>query len=169
MSWLSMETWSPYAVGVGMGILSWFTFLLSDKYLSCSTALSRLSGMLEKSIRGKDVEKKEYYQKTALVIDWQVMLVFGIAIGAFLSSIFSGSFQFEMMPSGWAAHFGNTPFLRFIVSLIGGILMGIGSRWANGCTSGHGISGTLQMAISSWIAVICLFIAGIVMSMIIYS
>jgi uncharacterized membrane protein YedE/YeeE len=165
-----METWSPYAVGIGIGVLSWFTFLLSDKPLGCSTSFAQTFGMLEKLFRGKKVvEEKEYYKKVAPVIDWQWMLVLGIVIGAFLSSIFSGTFRFEMVPSRWAAHFGYTPWLRFIVSLIGGIFMGIGSRWASGCTSGHGISGTLQMAISSWISVACFFIAGVVVAVIIYS
>jgi hypothetical protein len=41
MDWLSMERWSPYAVGIGIGILSWITFLLSDKPIGCSTAFSR--------------------------------------------------------------------------------------------------------------------------------
>ncbi len=168
MSWLSMETWSPYAVGVAIGVLSWFSFLFSDKAIGTSTAFSRLSGMIEKSLRGRDVEEKEYYRKTAPVIEWQVMLVFGIVIGAFLASALSGSFRFEMLASHWTAYFGDTSFLRFIVALIGGILMGIGSRWANGCTSGHGISGTLQMAISSWISVVCIFIAGIVTAVLIY-
>ncbi len=31
MDWLTMERWSPYAVGIGIGVLSWITFLLSDK------------------------------------------------------------------------------------------------------------------------------------------
>jgi hypothetical protein len=31
MGWLSMEEWSPYLVGIGIGILSWLTFLLSDQ------------------------------------------------------------------------------------------------------------------------------------------
>jgi uncharacterized membrane protein YedE/YeeE len=60
------------------------------------------------------------------------------------------------------------PFARWIVAFIGGIVMGIGARWANGCTSGHGISGTLQLAVSSWLAAICFFIGGIVTAMLIY-
>jgi uncharacterized membrane protein YedE/YeeE len=43
----------------------------------------------------------------------------------------------------------------------GGLLMAYGARLAGGCTSGHGISGTLQLNPGSWITVICLFIGGI--------
>lgn len=170
MNWFTMESWSPYAVGIGIGILSWFTFLLSDKPIGCSTTFARLSGMIEKYFRGKEVEEKEYYKKVPPIIDWQFMLVIGILIGAFLSAILSGTFKLELVPLLWAEHFGaDSGFSRFIVSLIGGVLVGFGSRWASGCTSGHGVSGALQMAISSWISVICFFIAGIVMAVIIYS
>ena len=43
-----------------------------------------------------------------------------------------------------------------------------GARLAGGCTSGHGISGTLQLAVSSWIAVICFFVGGIVTALLLY-
>lgn len=42
----------------------------------------------------------------------------------------------------------------------GGVLMAFGARLAGGCTSGHGISGTLQLNVASWIAVICFFVGG---------
>jgi uncharacterized membrane protein YedE/YeeE len=48
-----------------------------------------------------------------------------------------------------------------MVAFIGGVVLGIGARWADGCTSGHGISGTLQLVVSSWVAVICFFIGGV--------
>ena len=48
-----------------------------------------------------------------------------------------------------------------MAALIGGILIGLGARWAGGCTSGHGISGTMQLAVSSWLAVVCFFIGGV--------
>lgn len=40
-------------------------------------------------------------------------------------------------------------------------LMAFGARFAGGCTSGHGISGALQLNVGSWIAVVCFFIGGI--------
>ena len=39
---------SPYIVGIGIGILSWFSFLFSNKAIGCSTAFARTSGMIEK-------------------------------------------------------------------------------------------------------------------------
>ena len=168
MEWLMMERWSPYVVGIGIGLLSCVTFLLSDKPIGCSTAFSRTSGMIEKLVRGGIVAEKAYYKKFAPVIEWEWMLVLGVFVGAFLSAMLSGQFQTSWVPAKWAGAFGNTPVKRWVVSLIGGIILGFGARWAGGCTSGHGISGTLQLAVSSWLAAICFFIGGIVTAMLIY-
>lgn len=168
MHWLQMQSWSPYIVGAAMGVLTWFTFLLSDKYLSCSTTYSRLSGMVEQRLHGPVVGQKAYYRKTPLIVDWQFMFVIGIFIGAFLSAFLSDSLHLEMVPELWRQHFGDTPVLRFLVAFAGGVLMGIGSRWADGCTSGHAISGALQLAVSSWIAVVCLFATGVLVAELMY-
>jgi hypothetical protein len=163
-----MTRWSPYVVGAAIGILSWIAFFISDKTIGTSTSFARTAGMIEKWLRGDEVLEKEYYQKYAPVIDWQWMLVLGIIIGAFISAQLSGAFALVWVPSLWAEAFGTTPLPRLATALVGGILMGIGARWAGGCTSGHGISGTLQLAISGWLAAICFFIGGIAMAMIIF-
>lgn len=168
MDWLSMERWSPYAVGIGIGILSWITFLFSDKPIGCSTAFSRTSGMLERLIRGAKVREKPYYKKFTPEIDWEWMLVLGIFFGALISATLSGSFQPVLVPSKWEAAFGSSPAFRWVASLIGGIVLGFGARWAGGCTSGHGISGTLQLTVSSWLAAICFFIGGIITAMVLF-
>ncbi|MBN1570245.1 MAG: YeeE/YedE family protein [Acidobacteria bacterium] len=168
MEWLAMERWSPYAVGIGIGILSWLAFLLSDKPIGCSTAFARTSGMIEKLFRGQKVKEKPYYQQFAPTIDWEWMVVIGIVVGAFVSSILSGQFSFEWIPPMWQAEAGSHIPARWAVALLGGIIMGFGARWAGGCTSGHGISGTLQLAVSSWLAAVCFFAGGIATAMFIY-
>ena len=168
MEWLAMERWSPYAVGIGIGILSWVTFVLSNKPIGCSTAFTRTSGMIEKLFRGRKVEEKPYYKQFAPEIDWEWMLVVGVVIGAFISAQLSQQFAANWVPEAWAAVFGGSPIARWIVALVGGILMGLGARWAGGCTSGHGISGTLQLAASGWIAAVCFFIGGIATAMFIF-
>lgn len=168
MEWLMMKQWSPYVVGIGIGILSGIAFLLSDKPIGCSTAFARTSGMIEKLLRGSFVAEKAYYKKFAPTIDWEWMLVLGIFVGAFVSSILSGEFKPIWAPVKWTEAFGHTPFLRWAVALFGGIIIGFGARWAGGCTSGHGISGTLQLAVSSWLAAVCFFIGGIITAMLIF-
>ena len=169
MDWLSMKQWSPYAVGVGIGILSWFTFLLSDKPIGCSTAFARTSGMIERVFRGSKAAQKPYYVKFDPTVDWEWMLVMGVIIGSFISAKLSGQFQIQWIPGKWSAVFGSALIPRWLVAFIGGIIMGFGARWAGGCTSGHGISGTLQLAVSSWLAAICFFIGGIATAMAIFT
>ena len=168
MEWLTMSRWSPYLVGAGIGLLCGLAFLLSNKPLGCSTAFARTSGMLEKIFRGDKTLSKDYYQKFAPEIDWEWMLVVGVILGAFLSAVLSSDFQWLWVPEVWAGAAGEAAFTRWLAALAGGILLGFGSRWAGGCTSGHGISGTLQLALSSWIAACCFFIGGIVAAMLIF-
>jgi len=163
-----MAQWSPYAVGIGIGVLSWLAFLLSDKPIGCSAAFSRTSGMVERLFRGSRVAEKPYYKKFTPTVDWQWMLVIGILVGAFISAQLSGEFRATWIPQKWASSFGSGIAMRWIVALIGGVLIGLGARWAGGCTSGHGISGTLQLAVSSWVAVMGFFIGGIVTAEAIY-
>jgi hypothetical protein len=168
MEWLTAARWSPYAAGIGIGILSWIAFLISDRGIGCSTPFARTSGMIERLFRGDQVLNRPYFQRYLPVIGWDWMLIVGLLIGALLSVLLSGTFDVQWVPDLWQNTFGNTPFLRLVIALIGGILMGIGSRWAGGCTSGHGITGTLQLAVSSWLAVICFFAAGVVTAMLIF-
>ena len=168
VSVLTDTFWSPYAAGIGIGILSWLSFLISDKPIATSTTFARAGGMIENLITGK-AEQRPYFKKIKLSIEWQWMLVFGVIAGSFLSAIISGDFQVGVwVPSLWASAFGDSAALRVVVALAGGIILGFGARFGDGCTSGHGISGTLQLAVSSWISVIFFFIGGVITAHIIY-
>lgn len=161
--------WSPYAAGIGIGILSWLSFLISGKPIATSTTFARAGGMIEEGVMGKKAKSRPYYEKIKLMINWQWMLVIGVVIGSFISAIISGDFQVGVwVPSLWSSAFGNSALLRVIVAILGGIILGFGARFAGGCTSGHGISGTLQLALSSWISAIFFFVGGIVAAHIIY-
>ena len=50
------------------------------------------------------------------------------------------------------------------ILLLGGILVGFGTRYAGGCTSGHAITGLSNLQIPSLIAVIGFFVGGLIMS-----
>ena len=169
MEWLRMEQWSPYICGAGIGILSWFTFLLSGKALGASTSYARTAGMIERIFRGNKVMEREFFKNVAPKVDWQWMLVLGIFIGAFISSSLSGTAQIHWVPEPWLSVFGGAILPRMLVAFVGGTLLALGARWAGGCTSGHGISGTMQLAVASWVAAICFFIGGIVVATILYA
>ena len=89
LEFLRETSWSPYVVGIGIGVLSWLSFLISRYPISCSTSFARTSGMIERLFRGKKVELKPYYQEIKLIVDWQTMLVVGMVIGSFISAILS--------------------------------------------------------------------------------
>ncbi len=51
-----------------------------------------------------------------------------------------------------------------IVMVLGGFLIGFGTRWAGGCTSGHAITGLSNLQLPSLVAVIGFFVGGLVMT-----
>jgi len=55
-----------------------------------------------------------------------------------------------------------------LILLIGGILIGFGTRYAGGCTSGHAISGLSNLQIPSLKAVIGFFVGGLIMAYLIF-
>ena len=166
---LRAQVWSPYIAGICIGMLSWLTFLLSDQPIGVSSAVAKTGGILETAVRGQKAKEKPYYKKLGLNIGWEWVFVVGIVIGAFLSAKLSGDFQIRWIPAMWEETFGRNIPVRLGVAFLGGMVMMIGARWAGGCTSGHGISGTLQLALSGWVAVISFFVGGAVTAFLIYS
>jgi hypothetical protein len=50
----------------------------------------------------------------------------------------------------------------------GGVILMFGARLAGGCTSGHGISGSLQLALSGWAFFASVFLSGILTAFLIF-
>lgn len=161
--------WSPYLVGALIGVLCMLTFYFSNKPLGASTAYARVAGMLGNAVARKHTQSLPYFQDNKPAVDWEVMLVAGAVLGAFLAAWQGGELTTEWLPAMWAARFGqDTLGLRLAVALIGGILVAFGARLAGGCTSGHGISGALQLSLGSWIALLCFFAGGIAAAMLMF-
>lgn len=57
-----------------------------------------------------------------------------------------------------------TKVKNLIILIIGGFLIGFGTRYAGGCTSGHAISGLSNLQIPSLVAVVGFFIGGLTMT-----
>lgn len=169
MGFFAETQWSPYVVGALIGLLNIIALRISNKPISASTTYLKVSGMIRKIFQREKVQKNEYYSQKKPEVDWGVMLVIGVIIGSFLSATLSGDFQITLVPEMWASNFSPSFFPRFITALIGGIILGIGARWAGGCTSGHGISGASQLSIVSWVAAAAFFIGGIITALIKYS
>lgn len=154
--------WSPYIVGALLGVLSWLTFYFSDKPIGASSSYATLAGLFGKLFARKHTESLAYYKSNPPVVDWEFAFVIAAVAGSFIAAASGGELAGQWLPPMWEARFGqDTVLLRAAVTVLGGILMAFGARVAGGCTSGHGISGTLQLNAGSWIALICFFVGGI--------
>ena len=158
--------WSPYVVGGLIGLLSMATFYWSDKPIGVSTAYARIAGMLGKIVAPRYTLGLKFFKETPPVVEWEVMLLAGILIGSLLAAWSGGQLVGSWIPALWEARFGDDSVIPRLVSVFsGGILMAFGARLAGGCTSGHGISGALQLSIGSWIALLCFFLGGMAVAM----
>lgn len=164
----SGPAWSPYLVGALIGVLSMFTFYFSNKPLGASTGYARIAGMIGSLIAPKHTRSLKFYKDKKPVVDWEVMLLVGVVVGAFLAAWLGNELTLHWVPPMWAAQFGDSVGLRLAAAFAGGLLMAFGARLAGGCTSGHGISGTMQLSVGSWIAVICFFVGGIATAMLMF-
>ena len=160
--------WSPYLVGALIGVLSMATFYFSDKPLGVSTSYARLAGLVGDLFSKGHTETLKFYQDKKPKIEWEVMLMFGVILGAFLAAYTGGEITHAWVPALWEDRFGPDVALRSGVAFLGGAIMAYGARLAGGCTSGHGISGALQLSVSSWIALACFFAASVVTAMLLY-
>ncbi len=170
---LTMKSWSPYVVGIGIGVLSWFAFAVADNPLGISTAFEHSAALIEKAVAPQVEQTNEYFAKKAeagkspkIGLGW--MLVLGVFVGAWLSSWLSGDRGSEAVPAMWRERFGGSVLLRLTAAFFAGALMLFGARLADGCTSGHGISGCLQLAVSSWVFTAVLFAAATVTALAVY-
>jgi len=160
--------WSPYVVGAGIGVLSWLTFYFSDSPIGASSFYAHVSGFIGKLFAQRHTKSLTYFKANPPSVNWEFGFVVAIIAGGAIGALTGGEFTNEWLQPMWVARFGDSIALRAVVALGGGILMAVGARLAGGCTSGHGISGTLQLNLASWIAVVCFFIGGIAVALLLF-
>lgn len=154
--------WTPYLVGVGIGVLSWVVFVVVNAPLGITTSLAQVSGGVAAPILGADaVAANSYWAKNPLKLDYGTLFLVGTMIGGFVSALSSRSFRLESVPTVWAERFGPSAGKRFVAAFLGGVIAMYGARLANGCTSGNGISGGLQLALSGWTFLAAMFVGGV--------
>jgi uncharacterized membrane protein YedE/YeeE len=86
---------------------------------------------------------------------WTLVFVVGIALGGFIGAHLLSSTPVEFLP-GWFNSLGGAIRLA-----IGGFLIGFGTRYAGGCTSGHSITGIANLNWPSLVATIFFFVGGL--------
>lgn len=168
-----MKRWSPYAVGVGIGVLSWITFAVMNTALGTSTTFPKLAALISYPVASDYVRSNDYYTSLIappkkVMFDWQLFLVAMLPVGALVAKKLARDDFATPTPEPWRSRFGSSVPLRFVVAFVGGAVMLFGARMADGCTSGHGISGGLQMAVSSWGFFMAMFVSGVVTAFALY-
>lgn len=161
--------WNPYLVGGGIGILSWLAFAVVNQPLGISTALSSASSVCALPVLGPEgVAHNAYWTKHPLKLDGGMLFLVGTFLGSLLSVLVSRTFRWEKVPATWSQQFGDSPVKRFVAAFLGGIIIMFGARMAGGCTSGHGISGSLQLALSSWTFFLTMFAFGVLAALVLW-
>ena len=162
--------WSPYLVGAAIGVLSWLTFYFSNKTIGASSFYATIAGFLGKWIAPRHTASLEYYQDNPPRANWGFLFVTSTIVGGFLAAWSGGEIRNEWLHPMWVDRFGEDSLgLRAGVGFAGGVFMAYGARLAGGCTSGHGISGTLQLNAGSWLTAAGMFIGGIATAMLLYT
>jgi uncharacterized membrane protein YedE/YeeE len=172
------QTWPWYVSGflIGMIMLSLIYF---GKAFGMSSNLRSLCSMAG---AGKYVSFFDFDWKSQR---WNLVVVLGAMLGGFVAVHFmSDPSNVDINPNTIAqlaqlgidapngklmpdALFGTQIWQSpksILILLIGGILIGFGTRYAGGCTSGHAISGLSNLQLPSLKAVIGFFIGGLIMA-----
>lgn len=167
-----IKRWNPYIAGALIGVLSWATFYSVDKALGTSTTMVHAAGGLTSLVAPEHVQANPYYAKEISaknpLFDWQFFLVLFLPIGALLGAWLAKDFNVERVPRLWAWRFGPGTAKRYAAAFIGGLILIYGARMAGGCTSGHGISGGLQLAVSSWSFFLAMFASGVATAFVLF-
>jgi uncharacterized protein len=164
----SKRPWNPYVAGALAGLLLVLSVYVTGKYFGASTTYVRAAGFVESVVDAERVSSMAYFIKEAPKIDWQWMFVLGIIPGSFGAALASGTFRIQSVPARFAARFGPCSARRFALAFVGGAVAMFGARLADGCPSGHGLSGSLQLALSGFVALVCFFVGGLIVARLVY-
>ena len=148
---------SPYGAGIVIGLLQIPVFLI----LGASLGTSGSFGSIACWIVGKGGDAGCF---PLLKNWWQLGLVVGIGLGAYLSRRLSGVIRKPVSPL-WTKVLKTSALRpRLIMAFCGGFLFIFGARLADGCTSGNGISGIALLSVGSCVAIASMFLGGILIS-----
>jgi uncharacterized protein len=175
---LLYKPWPWYLAGAVIGLTVPALLLLGNKRLGISSTLRHLCAACVPA----NIPLFQYDWKSQR---WNLFFAVGILIGGFLGGyVFADPQaplavdeetkelfrtwglmdQTGLMPRevfSWSDLFTVQGFFMIIV---GGFLVGFGTRYAGGCTSGHGIFGLSALQWPSLVATVCFFVGGILVS-----
>jgi uncharacterized membrane protein YedE/YeeE len=171
LDWLK-HPWPWYLAGPLIGLMVPVLLLLGNKSFGISSSLRHICAMSFPS-------RISFFHYNWRKEIWNLFYVAGIVGGAILTVIFLSDHQpVQVNPklTTELSSYGVTNYTElapvdlfnwsnlltmkgFILIVVGGFLVGFGTRYAGGCTSGHSIMGLSNLQWPSLIATIC-FMAG---------
>jgi uncharacterized membrane protein YedE/YeeE len=173
------ETWPWWVGGPLIGLTVPLVYLYGAKKWGISSTLRHMCAATIPA--GLEYFRYDWKARGA----WQLLMSVGIAIGAFIATTWLASADpvLPISAETWAAlseigladREGLVPGsifsfeglmtpTGFLLIVGGGFLVGFGARYANGCTSGHAISGLSNLQLSSLTAVIGFFVGGLIVT-----
>lgn len=118
--------------------------------------------MIERAIAPGWTDANGWWRENDPQVGWEWFLVVGIFLGSLWSSRLADQVVHPVVPPLWRKRFGRDVSRRLAWAFVGGALMMFGARVARGCSTGHGITGALSLAVSSWIFVAVALATGVV-------
>jgi uncharacterized membrane protein YedE/YeeE len=145
-----MQPWPWWFSGILIGLTVPLLYYFAGQGFGISTSLQEMGALC--SPNSKLPYFKDFDKRKGL---WTLMFATGIAIGGFISTTYLSSTPIEFLPESFMSVGGA------IRLFIGGILIGFGTRYAGGCTSGHAITGIANLNWPSLVATIFFFVGGL--------
>lgn len=148
---------NPYLGGFFLGLLLLATFFITGRGLGASGAIKSTVAATMSEISPERAQESEYIGQFITddknpLNSWLVYEVLGILIGGFLSGSIAGRLRWKVEHSPKIRR-----RTRLIFAVIGGLLFGIGSQLARGCTSGAALSGSAALGLAGFITMLSIF------------
>jgi len=140
--------------GIGLAILNAIVFLSAgtNRIIGASSAYPYIADLIT------GTTQNAYFSKIQQAGRWEVLFLTGAFLSGIVISLFRKEFKINIIHSNWERYKGNSVPKRLLWAFIGGFLLIIGARMAGGCTSGHVLSGGMQLSLSS--LVFAMFVFG---------
>ncbi len=131
--------------GISLAILDSIVFLTSvfNRPIGASTTYPYVGDLMS------GLTQNEYFTSIQKPGNWELIFLAGAFLSGIVISLIRKDFKIQLIYSGWSKTEGNSSVKRIIWAFIGGFILLFGARMAGGCTSGHVISGGMQVAFSS--------------------
>ncbi len=151
--------------GVLLAFLNSIVFLsaTTNRPIGASTSFPYIADILSTTTNNT------YFSKISTPGNWEMIFLFGAMIAAFIVSVIKKEFKFRLIYSNWEKQKGSSKIKRIIWAFVGGFILIFGARMAGGCTSGHIISGGMQLALSSFVFAIFMFVGLVITGKLFFS